>query len=346
MIDIMKTTGIIVLVHGIRGERGSREVETTLQKITSGLKYYFPQQTEITGAALQFNQPSLEDAVDMLAARNVTRIIIAPYFLFTGLHITEHVPEAIDELRKKHQAIEFILSDIMGMDNSFIGHLAMRIARAAPDIIERSSDGKANSIENESMQIIDNLLPPLKSISAKELQVIKRIVHASGDVDVASLVKFGNRAIDSGIAAIKTGQTIFTDVRMVMAGIDKRLAVIFSCNLLCSLDLAEGTQIQTRPDMTRAEISIRQLGSMLNNSIIAIGNAPTALLSLLELIDDNHVMPALVIGMPVGFVKAAESKQELVKRNIPFITVTGTRGGSAMAASTVNALLRMASFDK
>jgi precorrin-8X/cobalt-precorrin-8 methylmutase len=125
---------------------------------------------------------------------------------------------------------------------------------------------------------------------------------------------------------------------MLAAGINRHLAEACRCSIFCALDENKGLN----PDTTRAAAAMRHLGKRLNGAIVAIGNAPTALLALLGLIDNNGVKPALVVGMPVGFVQAKESKDELMKRDIPHITIDGTRGGSALAVATVNALLKIA----
>jgi precorrin-8X/cobalt-precorrin-8 methylmutase len=159
---------------------------------------------------------------------------------------------------------------------------------------------------------------------------------------VASLVSFGNGGAAAGIIAIASGCTIYTDVGMAATGISRQNAGVFGCGVVCAMDeLVEQLPTQNG-STTRAARAMKQLGTALNGAIVAIGNAPTALLALLEMIDNEGVRPALVVGMPVGFVQARESKDALRQRDVPYITVTGTRGGSAMAAATVNALLKTA----
>ena len=156
------------------------------------------------------------------------------------------------------------------------------------------------------------------------------------------MIKFGPSAISSGLGAIASSAAIFTDVRMVATGINKQLVKICGCSLSCVMDETNGMKQAKEENVTRTATAMRQLGNRFNGAIIAIGNAPTALLALLDLVDREEIRPALVVGMPVGFVQARESKDELIKRDIPHITVAGTRGGSALAAATVNALLKIA----
>ncbi len=335
----MAVTGIVVLAHGSRGQLGKGEVELVLKKITSKIKLLLTKDVEITGAALQFNTPNLEEAVTSMIDRGIKRIVLAPYFLFPGRHITEDIPERISSLQTKYRHIEFIVTDNLGLDDAFICLLARRIKEKVPDLIPRSKTFQKNPIEEESMKIIENLVSFPESLSKDEITVIKRIIHASGDTSIYQLVRFHDSAISAGIEAISRGCTIFTDVHMVKSGINTNLAETFGCSISCILDEAITSESKYE---TRAATAINEIGSQLQGGIIVIGNAPTALRTLLDLVNNNHIAPALIIGMPVGFVKAAESKQELMKHNIPYITIEGTRGGSPMAAATTNALLRIA----
>jgi precorrin-8X/cobalt-precorrin-8 methylmutase len=192
------------------------------------------------------------------------------------------------------------------------------------------------------MEIVEKLLPPTLKITGEERRIVKRVVHASGDPQIASLMKFSPSALPSGLNALAQGSPIFADVQMVAAGINKHLAEACGCLVACAMDEIIGQEPAREQNITRAAAAMHHLGQRLNEAIVIIGNAPTALLALLELIDNDPIKPSLIVGMPVGFVQARESKEELMKRGVPYITIAGTRGGSAMAAATVNALLKMA----
>lgn len=336
----MTKTGVIVLAHGSRGKLGKGDVEATLKRIATGLRLLLPH-VEILGAAFQFNQPTLAEAVAFLARESVGRIVIAPYFLFSGRHVTNDIPELISKLQADYPETQFILADNLGLDESFTNLMAQRIRRAVPDLTGKTSVAHTTSpIEQESMNIIGTLLPPLPGLSAAELTIVKRLVHTSGDPQMATLLKFSPAAVRDGLGAIIGGSAIFTDVRMVQAGIDKRRAETFRCSVTCALDSTEF--VTDEGAGTRTAAAIRSLGTKLNGAVVAIGNAPTALLALLDLMEHKDIRPALVVGMPVGFVEAKESKAELMKHPGSYITIEGTRGGSPLAAATVNALLRLA----
>ena len=195
-------------------------------------------------------------------------------------------------------------------------------------------------IERQSFRLIEGLLPGLQ-LSPQELQVVIRIVHTSGEPEMARQVLFHPKSIDLAIKTIQQGKDIFTDVHMVAAGINSRLAATFGCQIHCALDAPKESG-NSAGDMTRTAAAMRSLGHKLDGSLVAIGNAPTALLTLLDMIDEGKTKPAIIIGMPVGFVAASEAKMELAKRETPFITIKGTRGGSAVTAATVNALMLLA----
>jgi len=195
-------------------------------------------------------------------------------------------------------------------------------------------------IEAQSFSIIGGLLPDLK-FPPRELQVVTRIVHTSGEPEMARQILFHPESIDTAIKTIQQGKDIFTDVHMVAAGINSKLAATFGCQIHCALD-APRENGKTPGDMTRTAAAMRSLGHKLDGSLVAIGNAPTALLTLLDMIDEGKTKPAIIIGMPVGFVAASEAKMELAKRETPFITIKGKRGGSAVTAATVNALMLLA----
>lgn len=336
----MPQTGVIILCHGSRGERGASEVAETLRRLSEGVKPLLSPGVEVTGAALQFNHPTLEEAVESLVGWGVKRIVITPYFLFSGRHITEHIPELVEKLRSIYPEVQFIAANTLGNDELFIARVAKRIQEAAPELSPNAhlSLASPQDIEQRSMEIVEGLISLSLKISAEERLIARHIVHASGDPQLASLIRFSPSAVSSGISAIAKGSPIFTDVRMVAAGINDRLVERCGCSLSCAMDEAKVLE----PNTTRAAAAMRHLGKRLNGAIVAIGNAPTALLALLELIDNDGIKPALIVGMPVGFVQAEESKDELMKRDISYITIAGTRGGSALAVATVNTLLKMA----
>lgn len=199
---------------------------------------------------------------------------------------------------------------------------------------------RPDEIEDESFRIIRDELGQTP-FNPKELSVVVRVVHATGDVSIASQMKLHPQAVQTGISAIRAGKDIFADVSMVAAGIDKTRLSRFGGKVICLISDPDVIKKAKNEGRTRAEVAV-EVGIKQNNiGIIAIGNAPTALLSTIKIMDQGN-MDCLVAGVPVGFVNAAESKELLSSRPYPFITVLGRKGGSPVAAAIVNALIRLA----
>ena len=197
-------------------------------------------------------------------------------------------------------------------------------------------------IEPRSFAIIAELLADFDQ-TEPEWPVVQRIVHTTGDPAVACQIRIHERAVAAGTQALRSGRPILTDVKMVAAGISRGLASQFGCEVLCAIDDPAVAEIARAQRTTRGVASVRHLADRVPGAVVAIGNAPTALFALLDCLDGGLPPPALVVGTPVGFVGAAEAKAELVRRtHLPYVTIEGTRGGSSIAAATVNALLRLA----
>ncbi len=201
---------------------------------------------------------------------------------------------------------------------------------------------KGQSIEDESMEIIDREIGS-HPYSDMEWPIVRRIIHATADFDFAGKNKivFHDDAITSGINALKNGCSIITDVNGVIGGLNKQNPKDFGNNIICNISDSSLAERAKQENKTRAQISMRVAAFEMNGGIVVIGNAPTALLEVIKMIREGITKPALVIGIPVGFVSAAESKEELQTINVPFITNTGRKGGSSCAASIVNALFKL-----
>ncbi|QGU00245.1 Cobalt-precorrin-8 methylmutase [Candidatus Syntrophocurvum alkaliphilum] len=197
------------------------------------------------------------------------------------------------------------------------------------------------AIEKKSMEIVDELLENAPEFPPDQKAIIKRIVHATGDPDLVNNIVFHPDAINEGIEALQNKSNIFVDVNMLKAGISLNELQKYGGSVVCSIADEYIKQIAKDLNTSRAAAAIRSHSGELNGAIIAIGNAPTALFEVLQMAEEG-IKPALIIGTPVGFVGAKESKEMLIEQNnIPFITVTGTRGGSPIAAAVMNAILRL-----
>jgi len=201
---------------------------------------------------------------------------------------------------------------------------------------------KGQSIEDESMEIIDREIGS-HPYSDMEWPIVRRIIHATADFDFAGKNKivFHDDAITNGINALKNGCSIITDVNGVIGGLNKQNPKDFGNNIICNISDSSLAERAKQENKTRAQMSMRVAALEMDGGIVVIGNAPTALLEVIKMIREGITKPALVIGIPVGFVSAAESKEELQTINVPFITNIGRKGGSSCAASIVNALFKL-----
>jgi len=193
-------------------------------------------------------------------------------------------------------------------------------------------------IENKSFEIITQLLEGRSFLPLHE-PVIKRVIHTTADLEYADILKISDNAVEKGLEALKTGCGIVTDTRMAEAGINKKALAALGLHVTCFMDDEEVAKEAIRRGTTRAAVSMEKASADPANGIFAIGNAPTALIRLYELVSEGIVKPELVIGVPVGFVNVVESKELFKSCGIPYIISEGRKGGSNIAAAIVNALM-------
>ena len=201
---------------------------------------------------------------------------------------------------------------------------------------------KGQSIEDESMQIIENEIGP-HSYNEQEWPIVRRVIHSTADFDFArdNKIIFHKDAIKNGLKALKNGSSVVVDVNGIIGLLNKQNPKDFGNNVICNISEPSIMEAAKEAGKTRAQMSMRIAKEDMNGGIVVVGNAPTALLEVMEMIREGITKPALVIGIPVGFVSAVESKEELAKMDIPFITNQGRKGGSSSAAAIVNALYKL-----
>lgn len=199
------------------------------------------------------------------------------------------------------------------------------------------------TIESRSFEIIDSEIQDPRPFAGQQWEVARRLLHTTADFDLLNHITFHAEAISAGIQALQNGCTIFTDTEMARSGIPTRRMDPLGCNVQCLLNRKDVVAHAKKHGTTRAQAAMDAAAEKLSGSIVAIGNAPTALIRLVEYLETDKPAPALIVGMPVGFVNAAESKELLLAQcKVPFITIRGRKGGSPLAAATVNALAILA----
>jgi precorrin-8X/cobalt-precorrin-8 methylmutase len=206
---------------------------------------------------------------------------------------------------------------------------------------------EAKSFEIIAQELQDNQfsapLEALKTQGGVEIMpLLLRIIHTTADFSVVENLALSYGAITHAIDALRAGATIVTDTEMARAGIDKTRLAKYGGTCVCFMTDSEVVQNAQKNNTTRAYAAIDKAVLLSQPLIFAIGNAPTALGHLCELVASRVVQPALIIGVPVGFVNVIESKEILEKTGVPFITIRGRKGGSTVAVSICNALLRLA----
>ena len=208
---------------------------------------------------------------------------------------------------------------------------------------ERSTLMAPVEIETRSLAIIDSEVPEPRPFEGREWLVVRRMIHTSADFDLLSLVHFHPEAIDSGIRAMKRGCLVVTDTEMARVGITPSRMDQLGCRVVCYINTQEVRDRAIREKITRAQAAVDFARFRLDGGIYVVGNAPTALIRLLKWTGEKRCRPALIVGMPVGFVNATESKERLmIQDEVPYITVRGRKGGSALAASVINQLALLA----
>lgn len=194
-------------------------------------------------------------------------------------------------------------------------------------------------IEKRSFEIITGeLKQPLDPVT--EL-IVKRCIHTSADFDYAENLCFSEGVVEKAVNAIKGGAVIVTDTQMARAGINKKSLARFGGEVLCFMSDEDVAAAAKENGTTRAVASMNKAAQLDKPVIFAIGNAPTALIRLYELIEEKKISPELIIGVPVGFVNVVQSKELIMQTDIPYIVAAGRKGGSNIAACIVNALLYM-----
>lgn len=318
------TLACCLVSHGSRAENANEPFAALAARVAARVP-----DVRIAHAYLQFAEPTVQDAVRALQAEGATRVVLLPYFLHSGQHIREDLPELMAELSTPDCPVTAV--------PSLEGHptledlLVERVLEATP-----SGDGTlpetGDAIEAESHRIIDARLAhtPWRDAQAA---VVRRVIHATADFSFAERMQFHPGAVDAGVAALREGRPILCDAAMLQAAMTRTRSPVFceiGSDAAHARAKAEGT--------TRAVAAMRILAPRMQDAVVVIGNAPTALFEILRLAREEGVRPALVIGMPVGFVGARESKAALAASELVFITNQGARGGSPAAAAALNAL--------
>lgn len=341
--DGKNKTGLLILGHGSK----LAEANDTLRRVAGSIKERASSYSKVVPAFLQMERPDFGAAVDALASDGVEDIVVMPYFLYPGAHVTKDLPAEIEAAKARHPQLRFAVTGNIGYHEKLIEIVLERIGQTSPPDPRRLAWAPRRApmpafaqhpIEKESFRIISEELGA-SGFNEAELPVVKRVIHSTADFEYKDIIRFSPLALASGMAALRAGRPVITDVRMVEAGISKHRLGPLGGMVYCFSSDADVIERAMSTGDTRAAISMGKAAPHIQGAVIAIGNAPTALNALLRLCRERNIRPALVVGVPVGFVGAEESKEELMRSGLEYITTAGRKGGSTVAVAIVNALL-------
>lgn len=327
-----ETLGVIVVGHGSpRAEANAAFVEL-VDRVAARLDG-----VPVRAAFFSLATPTVTEQAGALVERGVRRIAVLPYFLHMGQHVRSDLPAQLRECEKRYPGIHMELLATLHNEPAIEDVLVERLSALEHDESEVLMDGGA--IARRSAQLIERRLRSA-ALGDAERAIVRRMVHATADFSFAHSVRIHSEAAVRGVAAIRSGAPVVCDVQML-----KAVLTHLKSDILCAIGEPEVRVRAAAASITRAAAAMEVLAPRFGGAIVAIGNAPTALWKVMQLVQAGAPRPALVVGLPVGLVGAREAKQALIESGLCYITNIGPRGGSPVAAAAVNALATLA-FEK
>jgi len=346
----LNKTCLILIGHGSKLPHNRETLEKLAEILRKRSKF---ESVEI--CFMVRNKPAIAEAIEKVVKQGIAKIVLIPTFLAHGVHTKHEIPEILrtkqEEPKLKAQGVEIIYGEPLGSDERIAEIIEEKALRAlgqdtseVAKVREASNLTASTNMYKTSMEIIRQRIgDALEKVPEAHVPIIERVVHTTADPEFAKLVVINEKAVEAGVAAIKAGAKIITDVKMVKAGINETRIKRFGGRILTYVDDERAIKLAKQESTTRSAAAMRlAIKDGVDNSIIAIGNAPTAAFELAKAVKQGLAKPALIIATPVGYVGAAESKQEISTLPIPFVIIKGPKGGSALAVAVFNALLSMA----
>jgi precorrin-8X/cobalt-precorrin-8 methylmutase len=346
----LNTVGLILIGHGSKLPHNRENLEKLAEILRTRQKF---KMVEI--AFMIRNTPSIAEAIDAMAKKGVSKIVLVPAFLAPGVHTTQEIPDLIGVKEKEPQlkanGIELVYGEPLGSDERIADILEEKALKAVGQQIKKDSEivdaysvAEAGRIVDTSMKLIREAIgSELAKIPKDKVPIVERVVHTTADPEFAKLLVISDDAVSAGVAAIKAGAKVVTDVKMVKAGINEARLKKFGGKVATYMNDERAMELAKAEKLTRSAAAMRlAINDGLDGSIVLIGNAPTAAFELADQVKKGKVKPALIIAVPVGFVGAAESKEVVAKLPIPYVITRGRKGGSTIAVAVFNALLTLA----
>ncbi len=326
----MDRKGILVLGHGSRREEAGAQVSGLAARLRADLG-----SDMIEHAFVQLAMPDVPTAMAKLVGRGCREIFVVSLFLVNGNHLSQDVPSLLRDTVSGYDGVSFTLTPPLLQSPELYSHILERLQQEVKPV-DRVLPLAPDEITATSFSLIRERTGELP-LSPGESALVQRVIHATADFSYASALRFNGGPVERGIGALRGNCDIIVDVNMVKSGISSS----YPGQVLCSLH--EMTDLSARSGLTKASLAMEQLAGRMDGAVVAIGNAPTALLKVVEMVASGRARPAVVIGVPVGLVGAWEAKYCLSElKEQPHITNLSRKGGSAVAAALVNALVRLA----
>ena len=349
----LKKTVLILIGHGSKLPYNRETLEKIADIIRKGSKF-----DTVEIAFMVKNKPTIPQAIERVVKNGVEKIVLIPAFVAHGVHTKDEIPEIIKakqkELNLETKGVEVIYGEPLGADERIVEIIEDKaLTMLGQETNDEQKVREARNLKastkmyNTSIEILTPLIKEVIEKAPKtDIPVIERVVHTTADPEFAKLLVINKDAVKNGITALKNGAKILTDVKMVQAGINKTRVKRFGGQILTYVDDKRAIELAKQESSTRSAAAIRlAVKDGLDNSIIVIGNAPTAAFEIAKAVKQGLTKPALIIATPVGYVEAAESKEEIATLPIPYIIIRGPKGGSALAVAIFNAILGMAETD-
>jgi len=317
-------TAVIIISHGSPREEANESFTSFVSKVGERCGG-----APVLPAFFSFSRPTIADQVEEVEKRGAERAVLLPYFLHNGHHVRQDIPEQVEKCRAQHPDLDIeLLSPLQGQP----GLVEAVAGRLEPWVTgAREEPRESGAIQRASNEYIEQYLDD-RGFSGAQRDIVRRVIHTTADFSFADTMRFHPEAIQRGRRALAEGNPVTCDVTMVTAGITRT-----DSQALCAIHDEDVRQTASGADTTRAAAAMEKLAPRMGGGVVAIGNAPTALRKVLEM-SGSGPEPAVVVGTPVGFVGADKAKSALAGSDLCHITNLGCRGGSAVAASIVNAL--------
>ena len=306
---------------------------------------------------LEISSPSIPDAMSDAVQEGAEKLVVVPVLLSNSRHTTEDIPKLLGMKKgqyrgtvffKEHGEVQVAYCEPIGADSRLAEII---VDRAIPALKEFGLVLPVDSINDAGAEIFEESLSIVRQLIAKDCEgmdpqnipIVERVVHATAEPEFARLLTFSKDAVKVGVRALRGGADVVVDVKMVEAGINARIIRSFGGKVLTYTDDERAVSLADRAKITRTAAAMQIAAEDgLDGDIVMVGNSPTAALAVADIVKRNLAKPALIIATPVGFVKSAESKEEVSKLPVPYVVTHGVKGGSAVAVAILNALLTIA----